>query len=186
MSAQAEVAYYIGVDVGTDSVRAGLFTTKGKLIAHSKHPIQLWINYEILEGSYEQSSEDIWSAVKHSVKDVIKGIDSCDVKGIGFDATCSLVVVDGNGCPVTVSPTHEPHRNVILWQDHRAIQEANEINALAHPVLRYVGGVISPEMEPPKLLWLRRHLYDECWRKASYFFDLVDYLTYKSTDAPVR
>jgi ribulose kinase len=41
-------------------------------------------------------------------------------------------------------------------------------------------------MEPPKLLWLRRHLYDECWRKASYFFDLVDYLTYKSTDAPVR
>ena len=117
---------------------------------------------------------------------MIKGIDPQDIKGIGFDATCSLVAVDDEGNPVTVSSTHDPQRNVILWQDHRAISEAQEINDLGHPLLDYVGGVISPEMEPPKLMWLKRHLYEECWKKAGHFFDLVDYLTYRATNCTVR
>ena len=55
-----------------------------------------------------------------------------------------------NGEPITVSLSGDPQRNVILWKDHRAITEANEINKLGHPVLKFVGGSISPEMEPPK------------------------------------
>ena len=117
---------------------------------------------------------------------IIKGVDPKSIKGIGFGATCSLVVVDTHGNPVTVSPSHDPERNIILWQDHRAIQEANEINELGHPLLKYVGGVISPEMEPPKLLWLKKHLNEVCWSKAGHFFDLADYLVYRATDTPTR
>ena len=52
----------------------------------------------------------------------------------------------------------DPQRNVVLWQDHRAATETEEINSLHHhPVLRCVGGALSPEMQPPKLLWLKRH-----------------------------
>lgn len=107
---------------------------------------------------------------------------------MGFDATCSLAVVDAYGHPVTVSLSRDPERNVILWQDHRAVGEAEEINSHLppHPVLRYVGGKISPEMEPPKLLWLKRHLPEVCWRKAAHFFDLADYLTYRATGATSR
>ena len=107
---------------------------------------------------------------------------------MGFDATCSLAVVDAYGHPVTVSLSRDPERNVILWQDHRAVREAEEINShlLPHPVLRYVGGKISPEMEPPKLLWLKRHLHEVCWKKAAHFFDLADYLTYRATGATSR
>ena len=108
------------------------------------------------------------------------------VRGIGFDATCSLVVVDKEGQSVTVSPSLDPKRNIILWKDHRAIKEANDINGLGHPVLRFVGGCVSPEMEPPKLLWLRRHLLKESWSKAGHFFDLADYLVYRSTGIPAR
>lgn len=51
-----------------------------------------------------------------------------------------------------------------------------KINATGHPVLRYVGGKISPEMQTPKILWLkenRPHIYQQ----ARHFFDLADYLT---------
>ena len=115
-----------------------------------------------------------------------KGVDPSLIKGIGFDATCSLVAVDNDGNPVTVSPSCDDDRNVILWQDHRSIKEAVEITQGKHPVLKYVGKVMSPEMEPPKLLWLYRNLYKECWERAGHFFDLVDYLTYRATDSTVR
>ena len=108
------------------------------------------------------------------------------VLGIGFDATCSLVAVDKSGQPVTVSLSGDPQRNIILWQDHRAVEEAGEINNSQHPVLNFVGECISPEMQPPKLLWLKRYLYEECWRKADHFFDLADYLTFKATSSTVR
>ena len=64
--------------------------------------------------------------------------------------------------------------------------EAEEVNATQHPVLRFVGGCISPEMQPPKLLWLKRHLHEDCWKKAAHFFDLADYLTYRATSSTVR
>ena len=43
-----------------------------------------------------------------------------------------------------------------MWMDHRASEQAAEINLTKHDVLRYVGGKISLEMQPPKLLWLKQ------------------------------
>lgn len=60
--------------------------------------------------------------------------------------------------------------------DHRATNRAKRINATHHPVLKYVGGIISPEMETPKLLWLKENM-PEVFDRAGYFFDLADFLT---------
>ena len=111
---------------------------------------------------------------------------TASVKGIGFTGTCSLVAVDTGGSPVTVSLSGDPQRNVVLWQDHRAVGEALEINEKGHGVLEFVGGRISPEMQPPKLLWLKRNLPEVCWDRAAHFFDLSDYLTYKATGSTSR
>ncbi len=177
-------SYFIGVDVGTGSARAGVFDSQGRMRVDARHPIRKW---EPEVDFAEQSSEDIWQACAHAVRTSIDqaGISPQQVAGIGFDATCSLVVVDEAGDPVTVSPTGDPQRNVILWMDHRAIEEAGLINHTGHEVLDYVGGRISPEMEPPKLLWLKNHL-PESWAAAGDFFDLADYLAYRATGQTER
>ncbi|XP_045474432.1 FGGY carbohydrate kinase domain-containing protein isoform X2 [Harmonia axyridis] len=80
----------------------------------------------------------------------------------------------------------ENTRNVILWMDHRAKEEAKEINSKNHQVLKYVGGKISLEMETPKLLWLKKNLSETCWRESGYFFDLPDFLTWMATGNDTR
>jgi len=175
---------YIGVDVGTSSTRAGVFDEAGNLLASAKYPIQLW---QEAGDIVEQSSAGIWSACVTSVRAAMAeaAIPPEAVKGIGFDATCSLVVLDGRGQPLTVSASGDHQRNVIVWMDHRAIPEARDINATQDDVLRYVGGSISPEMEMPKLLWLKRHLKSS-FDAAGHFFDLADYLTYRATGSLAR
>src|SRR5215475_8020791 len=170
---------YVGVDVGTSSTRSGVFDQNGKLLAAARHPIQTWHEAGDI---VEQSSTDIWNACVTSVRASIAeaAIPPDAVKGIGFDATCSLVVLGHNGAPVSVSGSGEAQRNVIVWMDHRAVAEAHQINETRDDVLRYVGGSISPEMEMPKLLWLKRHLRSS-FDAAGHFFDLADFLSYRAT-----
>ena len=75
---------------------------------------------------------------------------------------------------------------MISWRDHRAVKETDEINSKLNPVLEFVGGKISVEMQPPKLMWLKKNLREHCWDKARHFFDLADYLVYRSTGHDVR
>ena len=69
------------------------------------------------------------------------------MKGIGFDATCSLAVCDLRGNPVIVTGGDDlgnvGERNVILWADHRAWKEAKFINSTGSDVLKFVGGTMS-------------------------------------------
>ena len=175
---------FIGVDVGTASARAGLFDRHGKLLATARRPIALWHEAGDI---VEQSSEDIWKACAGAVRATLNEaqLPPTAVKGIGFDATCSLVVLDRAGNPLTVSGSGDQQRNVIVWMDHRAIAQADRITATGDPVLRHVGGVISPEMQTPKLLWLKEHL-PATWRGAGHFFDLADYLTFRATGTMTR
>jgi D-ribulokinase len=175
---------FIGVDVGTSSARAGVFDETGNLLATARHPIAVWHEAGHV---VEQSSSDIWAACAASVRAAMAetGLPPSSVKGIGFDATCSLVALDAAAEPLTVSPSGDAQRNVIVWMDHRAIAEAREVNDSHDDVLRYVGGSISPEMEIPKLLWLKRHL-PSSYRSAGHFFDLADYLSFRATGSMQR
>jgi FGGY-family pentulose kinase len=107
------------------------------------------------------------------------------VAGIAFDATCSLVVRDRDSEQLSVSTDRVPRWDTIVWLDHRAIAEADECTATGHAVLDYIGGVMSPEMQTPKLMWLKRHLR-ETWNAAGLLFDLADFLTWKASGSLAR
>ncbi|KRF84546.1 uncharacterized protein Dvir_GJ13420, isoform B [Drosophila virilis] len=181
-SHMSKQAYFVGVDVGTGSARAALVNAEGQVEQQAVEAIKTWTPEPHF---YEQSSEDIWHAICKVVKHVISGVNKTQVKGIGFDATCSLVILGANGAPLTVSKSGVAEQNIILWMDHRAELETDEINAAKHALLKYVGGQVSLEMEIPKLLWLKRNLpqtYRSIWRA----FDLPDFLTWRATDTDTR
>ncbi|MBK8252101.1 MAG: FGGY-family carbohydrate kinase [Polyangiaceae bacterium] len=176
--------YYLGIDVGTGSVRAAIFNAEGIRAGMGTHPIQ---TFRPEEDFVEQSSDDIWSAAAKAVKIALNEakLNADQIAGIGFDATCSLVLLDKDDNPVTVSPTGNDAQNVIVWMDHRAIRQTETLNATGHEVLRYVGGTLSPEMETPKLLWLKENLPNS-WARAAKFLDLADYLSYRATGNDAR
>ncbi|KAG7526895.1 FGGY carbohydrate kinase domain-containing protein [Solea senegalensis] len=178
-----EEVYYVGVDIGTASVRAALVTRDGLVKTTAEEPISIW---EPQSDHYVQSSSEIWMKCCAVVKKVTQGVEKSQVSGLGFDATCSLVVLDQNFQPVPVNQDGDSHRNVVMWMDHRAAEQANRITSAGHKVLSRVGGVMSPEMQPPKLLWLKENLKESCWDKAAHFFDLPDFLSWKATGSLTR
>ncbi|XP_040264002.1 FGGY carbohydrate kinase domain-containing protein isoform X1 [Bufo bufo] len=176
-------SYYIGVDVGTASVRAALVDQSGMVIDQAEEALTIW---EPRPDHYEQSSDDIWRACCAVTKKVAQSAGGGRIRGLGFDATCSLVVLDKQLQPLAVNAEGAHNRNVIMWMDHRAGSQVERINRTKHGVLRYVGGIMSVEMQPPKLLWLKENLGQECWDKAGHFFDLPDFLSWKATGSLTR
>ncbi|MBH0238302.1 FGGY-family carbohydrate kinase [Methylobrevis albus] len=175
----ADGPHFLGIDVGTGSARAGLFDERGECLGTGKQDISLFRDGGAM---VEQSSGEIWAAVCTAVRQALAAADVAgdSVAGIGFDATCSLVVLGPDGASLPVGPSEDPARDIIVWMDHRAVAEAERINALAPAVLRYVGGRISPEMQTPKLLWLKENR-PEIFTAAGHFLDLADFLTFRAT-----
>ncbi|OQD68523.1 hypothetical protein PENDEC_c034G01790 [Penicillium decumbens] len=178
---QVHLDHFIGIDVGTGSARACIIDAKGDIVGLASENIGLW---QPEHGYYEQSTSDIWRCICAAVQRAISqhNINPETVCGIGFDATCSLAVFNHETDePVSVTgPDFDSDRNVILWLDHRPIDEAAKINATNHNLLRYVGGKMSIEMEIPKVLWLKNHMPKELFDKCT-FYDLADALTHIAT-----
>lgn len=176
--------HYIGIDVGTGSARACIINDKGDIVGLASKNIGLW---QPETGYYEQSTTDIWRCICDSVKQAVhqSNIDVNSIRGIGFDATCSLAVfTHDTDEPVSVTgPKFDESgndHNVVLWLDHRPVEETKKVNNTKHNLLRYVGGTMSIEMEIPKVLWLKNNMPKELFDRCK-FYDLTDALEHLAT-----
>lgn len=188
-------AYFIGCDVGTGSARAGVVDATGRVLAVSVCPLVL---HHPQAEHYEYASEQIWSAVCSAVRGAVRdsGVSPSAIASIGFDATCSLVVLGENDAPVCVTAEAEkekvktahaddPVRNTIVWMDHRSKSQASSMTSTGHAALQSVGGVMSPEMHLPKILWLKETQHP-AWSQAKKYMDLTDWLAYRASGVDVR
>lgn len=176
--------FVCAVDVGTGSARAGILDSSGRLLGRADHPIAM---NQPRPDHAEHDSENIWQAVCAAVRGAREraGVAPHSVVGISFDATCSLVVRGRDGGQLSVSTGVGQGWDTVVWLDHRALAEADECTATRHRVLDFIGGVMSPEMQVPKLMWLKRNLPDT-WSRAGLLFDLADFLTWKASGSPAR
>ncbi|UVC08746.1 FGGY family pentulose kinase [Rhizobium sp. TH2] len=176
--------YVVAVDVGTGSARAGIFDRRGEMLGRASFPIEM---NRTSRQSAEHDSEDIWAAVTRAVSTARDeaGVAAGEIDAIGFDATCSLTVRDSEGLPLPVSQNDDPRWDTIAWLDHRALEQAEELTALGGEMVKHSGGSISPEMQIPKLMWLKSHRPD-VWNRAGMIFDLADFLTWRASGSLTR
>lgn len=176
----SNLSYVIGLDFGTDSVRALLVDAlTGEEISTSVSSYKRWANglycnpslsqYRQHPSDYIESMEDCLMEVQNSVSPKIWK----SVKGISIATTGSTPApVDEKGFPLALSAEHSENPNAmfILWKDHTAVKEADEINKLASswPVnyTKYSGGIYSPEWFWSKILHIVRK--DEKVKRAAF------------------
>jgi len=172
--------YVIGIDYGTDSVRAVIVNAlNGTEMASSVKVYPRWATGKFCDPSkdqYRQHPLDYVEAMEYAVKDALvkAGAEvSENIAGISFDTTGSTpVLVDENGIPLSLTPGFEKNPNAmfVLWKDHTAVKEAAEINKLSQnweiDYTQYEGGIYSSEWVWAKMLHVLR--VDEKVRKAAY------------------
>jgi L-ribulokinase len=159
-------AYVIGVDFGTDSVRAVLVNAQtGEERSAGVHEYSRWKRGAYCDPNRSQFRqhpldylEGLEKAIKGALNDAPAEVRS-QIKGISVDTTGSTPgPVDENGTPLALLPefADNPNGMFILWKDHTANGEAEEINKLAHrwdiDYTKYVGGIYSSEWFWAKIL----------------------------------
>ena len=190
--------YVIGLDYGSDSVRAVLINTEtGQEIASDVHWYQRWKENKYCNASINQFRQHPLDHIE-GLEDVIKsvviqsGVNSKSIKGICIDTTgSSPIPVDEKGTPLALTEGFEenPNAMMVLWKDHTAIKEANEINELAENwggenFTKFEGGIYSSEWFWAKILHIIRQ--DHAVKNAAYSWmehcDLITYLLIENKD----
>ena len=172
MNVHEKDSFVIGIDCGTESVRAGVFNMSGRPLAYGvkEYPLTL-----PRPGWAEQNPNDWWHAITLAVREAVQkaGVKPERIRGISADATsCTVVVMDKSGNHM---------RNAIIWMDVRAADQSKRIAASGDPALKYNGwGSVSPEWMPCKALWLKEN-EPEVYHNAYRVMEFTDWIMYKLT-----
>ena len=183
--------YVVGLDFGSDSVRAVLINANnGDTLASHVHWYQRWKEGKYCDSGINQFRQhplDHIEGMERTILEVIKvsAIDPTSVKGICIDTTgSSPIPVDQSGTALSLIDgfKENPNAMMVLWKDHTAIKEAEEINELARSwggedFTKYEGGIYSSEWFWAKILHVIRN--DVKVKNAAHsWIEHCDYMTY--------
>ncbi len=190
--------YVIGLDYGSDSVRAVLIDSEnGKEIASELHWYQRWKKGMYCDPSsnrFRQHPLDHIEGLERTISGVVtKGkIAPSAIKAICIDTTgSSPVPIAKDGTPLAMVNGFEenPNAMMVLWKDHTAIAEAEKINELAATwggvdYTKFVGGIYSSEWFWAKIAHVVEE--DKAVQKEAYTWmehcDLMTYLLIENKD----
>ena len=164
----------IGLDFGSDSVRALLTDCCGREIADSTACYARWSEGRYSDAAsfqFRQHPLDYLEAMEKVIKEVLKHCDPAQVRGIGIDTTSStLCAVDERCVPLSLQDD---------WKDHTAIAEAERINEVSRngecDYTLYSGGIYSCEFFWSKVLHVLK-TNPAVREKAWSFVELCDWI----------
>ncbi|MFQ9797468.1 MAG: ribulokinase [Bacteroides uniformis] len=158
--------YVIGLDFGTDSCRALIVDVRnGDEVATGISFYPRWkagLYCDAQSNRYRQHPLDYIESMTEAVHTALSHLteeEIASICGLCFDTTGSTpALTDCNGMPLALNPefAEEPDAMFILWKDHTAVREAEQINALMKErnldYLLYEGGTYSSEWVWSKVL----------------------------------
>jgi len=174
MPSPSDNTYLLGIDGGTESLRAGLFDLDGALLASASTAYQTHFPNP---GWAEQDPRDWWRALGESVRTVVgqAGLRPEQIAAMAVDTTCcSVVALNGDG---------EPLRPCLIWMDVRSAAQTEKVVATADEALRVNGGgrgPVSAEWMVPKALWIAEN-EPEIFEQAAVVCEFQDYINYHLT-----
>ena len=162
--------YTIGLDYGTDSVRSLIVNVEtGEEVASAVFNYPRWQKQEYCDATknqFRQHPKDYLEGLEYAIVEALKQSPAEvaeNVVGISVDTTGSTpIAVDEKGVPLSLTPGFEENPNAmfVLWKDHTAVKEADEINKLAKKwdidFTKFEGGIYSSEWFWAKLLHVIR------------------------------
>lgn len=183
-------AFVIGLDYGTDSVRAVLVdAATGKTVASHVSWYARWkegLYCDPVSNRFRQHPLDHLEGLQACIQEVmhVSKVNPADVKAICVDTTgSSPMPVDANAQSLAFHPefADNPNALMVLWKDHTAIVEAEEINHVSRTwggedFTKYEGGIYSSEWFWAKILHIIRE--DEAVKNAAYsWMEHCDFIT---------
>lgn len=139
---------YIGIDLGTSSVKAVLTDDRQQVLAVAARdltvdrPFPLWS---------EQDPADWITATV----DALRGLKAAAAEDF---RCCAGIGLSGQMHGAVLLDEHDqPLRPCVLWNDGRAVAECAEIEAIEPDSREITGNIAMPGFTAPKLLWVRRH-----------------------------
>ena len=164
---------FLGIDLGTSSVKIIVMDEEGKVIASlsKEYPV-----FYPEQGWAEQNPEDWWNATKEGIKELIenKQIDGKTIKSIGFSGQMhGLVTLDENDNVLMPA---------ILWCDQRTGEECAYITEIVgeDKLSKYTGNKALTGFTAPKILWIKKHR-QEVYSKVRHILLPKDYIRFKLT-----
>ncbi|MDA3931042.1 MAG: ribulokinase [Prolixibacteraceae bacterium] len=181
--------YVIGLDYGSDSARALIVdASNGQEMATSVKYYPRWTEGKYCDpakNQYRQHPKDYLEVMEASIVEALAACEPSvaeNVVGISFDTTGSTpALTDANGTPLAMLAEYaeNPNAMFILWKDHTAIKEADEINELARKweidFTKYEGGIYSSEWVWAKVLHMLR-IDSSLKNKAVSWVEYCDWL----------
>lgn len=162
---------YIGIDLGTSSVKLLLMGEAGNIVktVSKSYPLSMPEN-----GWSEQDPAHWWRETCNGVRELMQGEDPAQVAGISFGGQMhGLVALDGQDQVI---------RPAILWNDGRTTQETAQLNTdPGEKVLaERTGNIAFAGFTAPKVLWMKKH-EPELFAKIEKIMLPKDYLAYRMT-----
>ncbi len=171
MDRQLNPPFVLGIDAGTEAIKAGLFDRVGTKIASASRTYR---TYFPRPGWAEQDPSEWWEGLVGAVQDCIRNAQVAPEQIVGLSAdatTCTLVPMRADGGHL---------RRAFLWMDVRASQQADRVFATGAPALRYCLAGANAEWMPPKMMWFKEN-EPRLFAEMDTLLEFTDWIAYRLT-----
>ncbi|MDR4886334.1 gluconokinase [Fredinandcohnia sp. QZ13] len=162
--------YVIGLDLGTTSAKAVIFTLNGKVVAEAE---DLVTSYYPKQGWVEQDPDEIERSAVKAINMAIQQakVNKEDIISLGISAAMhSIICMADNG---------EALSQALIWADGRSTKQANELmESDGLEIFSRTGMPIHPMSPLAKLIWMKEIEYIP-YTQSSYFLSIKEYLLLK-------